>query len=122
MLDTAHRPAAAWLSRQGDRLRSRRGFALQLIAFLALQLADCATTAAALATGNARERNPFGAELLATTGVGAYAIKFGLCCAIAVILWHYEWRPWSRAITAIVLPWTAWTVLANLHWLLTQQS
>lgn len=95
--------------------REQDVFAISVAAYVLFSMLDCFTTAVALASGRAFERNPFAASIYAAHGVyGLYLLKFVVVAAIIIGL-----RMLPRAIATWVA--TAFTgviavaVAANLH-------
>lgn len=71
----------------GARVTSREQdvFAISLAAYILFSLLDCFTTAVALASGRAVERNPFAAAIYGSHGIlGLYFLKFTVLALIIV--------------------------------------
>ena len=90
-------------------------FAISVTAYVLFSMLDCFTTAVALASGRAFERNPFAASIYAAHGVyGLYLLKFVI---VAVIIVGLRMLPrasatWvATAFTTVI----ALAVVANLH-------
>lgn len=65
--------------------REQDVFAISLAAFVLFSLLDCFTTAVALASGRAVERNPFAAAIYGSHGIlGLYFLKFAILAVIIV--------------------------------------
>ena len=95
--------------------REQDVFAISVAAYILFSMLDCFTTAVALASGSAFERNPFAASIYSAHGVyGLYLLKFVVVALIIVGL-----RMLPRALATWVA--TAFTtvialaVVANLH-------
>ena len=60
-------------------------FAISLAAYILFSLLDCFTTAVALASGRAIERNPFAAAIYGSHGIlGLYFLKFAVLALIII--------------------------------------
>jgi hypothetical protein len=65
--------------------RQQDVFAISVAAYVLFSMLDCFTTAIAIASGLAYERNPFAASVYASHGVyGLYLLKFVVLAAIIV--------------------------------------
>lgn len=104
------------LTRVSDR--EQDVFSISVAAFVLFSMLDCFTTAVALASGRAYERNPFAASIYGAHGVlGLYLLKF---IVVAVIIIGMRALPRSVA-TWVAIAFTAVIALAvvgNLHVLL----
>ena len=95
--------------------RQQDVFAISVAAYVLFSMLDCFTTAVALASGRAYERNPFAASIYGAHGVyGLYLFKF---IVVAVIIMGMRILPrvaatWVATVfTAII----ALVVVSNLH-------
>lgn len=95
--------------------REQDVFAISVAAYVLFSMLDCFTTAVALASGRAYERNPFAASIYGAHGVyGLYLFKF---IVVAVIIVGMRIVPrvaatWvATAFTAVI----ALAVVANLQ-------
>ena len=95
--------------------REQDVFAISVAAYVLFSMLDCFTTAVALASGRAYERNPFAASIYGAHGVyGLYLFKF---IVVAVIIAGMRIVPrvaatWvATAFTAVI----ALAVVANLQ-------
>lgn len=98
--------------------REQDVFSIAVVAYILFSLLDCLTTAVALTSGRAYERNPFASFIYAAHGVlGLYVLKL---VVVAVIIIGLRALPLKVAVwvatcfTAVV----AVAVVANLHVLL----
>ena len=99
--------------------REQDVYAISVAAYILFSMLDCFTTAVALASGHAFERNPFAASIYASHGVyGLYLLKFVVVAAIIIGLRMLPRRiaTWvATAFTAVI----ALAVAANLHVIVT---
>jgi hypothetical protein len=90
-------------------------FSIAVAAYVMFSMLDCFTTAVALASGRAFERNPFAASIYAAHGLyGLYLLKFVVVAAIIVGLRMLPRHiaTWvATAFTAVI----ALAVVANLQ-------
>lgn len=104
------------LTRVSDR--EQDVFSISVAAYVLFSMLDCFTTAVALASGRAYERNPFAAFIYGAHGIlGLYLLKF---IVVAVIIIGMRALPRSVA-TWVAIAFTAVIALAvvgNLHVLL----
>lgn len=93
-------------------------FAIALAAYILFSLLDCFTTAVALGSGRAYERNPFAASIYEAHGIlGLYLVKFAV---VAVIIAGMRILPRNIAtwLATLFTATVAVAVVGNLHVLL----
>ena len=95
--------------------RQQDVFAISVAAYVLFSMLDCFTTAVALASGHAYERNPFAASIYGAHGVyGLYLFKF---VVVALIIVGMRILPrvaatWVATVFSAVI---ALAVISNLH-------
>lgn len=108
-------PSVATQIRTRVTTRQQDVFAIALAAYVLFSLLDCFTTAVALGSGIAYERNPFASSIYASHGIfGLYLLKFAVVGVIIIGL---------RALPRTVAVWVATcftagialAVVGNLH-------
>jgi hypothetical protein len=90
-------------------------FSIAVVAYILFSLLDCLTTAVALTSGRAYERNPFASSIYASHGIaGLYLLKLAVVSVIIVGLRALPRKValWvATCFTAVV----ALAVVGNLH-------
>lgn len=95
--------------------RQEDAFSIAVAAYVLFSMLDCFTTAVALASGQAFERNPFAASIYAAHGVyGLYLLKFIVVAAIIIGLRMLP-RGIATWVATVFTAVIALAVVANLH-------
>ena len=95
--------------------REQDVFAIAVAAFVLFSMLDCFTTAAALASGYAYERNPFAASIYGAHGVFGLVLFKLIVVAVIIIGMRILPRNAATWVATVFSAIIALAVVANLH-------